>query len=50
MRASARSPTARAWYLLVACKPIAKGAIIEAHYKPYSGILLHTFIEASFVC
>ena len=35
--------TNRPWYLLVACKPIAKGDIIEAHYGPYSGILLHTF-------
>ena len=36
------------WYLLVACKPIAKGDIIEAHYGPYSGILLHAFVEANF--
>jgi len=35
--------TNRLWYLLVACKPIAKGDIIKAHYVPYSGILLHTF-------
>jgi len=37
--------------VLACCLQVnAKGDIIEAHYGPYSGILLHAFVEANFVC
>ena len=42
--------TNRPWYLLVACKQIVKGDFIEAHYGPYSAIILHTYVEAKFMC
>lgn len=41
--------TNRPWYLLVACRDIQKGEMVQAHYGPSSGFLLGQYAAEKFV-